>query len=574
MIAPAQPPKPAAPPGPWRYRMGNLLVALVMFAWVGAFMPQPLVLATVPGVVGWLLLVERCRSTRAAMAWTFLFGAFTIGYGYRWLAPTTQDFGNLPVAVSWLVTGLFGAAGILHGWVFLWIHRGMLARGRRPHPLHTVLLFVACEHLPMRLFPWKVGHGAVDVPPLVQAAEWGGVSAVSFVLLCLIVPIHEWIRWAFGRTGPAARPKAALATFLIGCALFGAGQLRYESVRAEEDDSANVSVRIALVQPNVGHKDKRAAERMRGGRRALSIEAYKRLTAKAVAENAELIIWPETAITDSVPIMEPKYDPHRTNGYLNRLGYGFIQEHGAKGHAFLVGAYERRAGRKAKVTGEAFDERWNVAALRTPGGLEASWDVYRKVYLIPFGEHIPPPLDTVLDPKKFLPQNFKMKPGSTEGELGEHSRLLDYESRGAGRTLKLAPFLCYEGILPEHIRAVCGGVRPDLLVSLTNDSWFGDSWEPFQHLNFTRFRAVEHRAPLVRATNTGISAFVSMTGDVSKANTIPLFEEDALVRDVKLVDRGPTLYVQFGYLFPWLAAVLALLGLIGSWLRPPPLVEA
>ncbi len=577
MIAPARsssapPPADGPAPGGGRYLAGNLLIAAVMFLWVGAFAPQPNVLATIPGVVGWLFLVERCRTTKAAMGWTFLFGAITIGYGYRWLAPTTQDFGNLPVVASWVLTGIFGALGILHGWVFLWVHRGMLARGRRPHPLLTVLLFVACEHLPMRLFPWKVGHGAVDVPPLVQAAEWGGVSAVSFVLLCLIVPVHEWIRWALGRSGPAARPQAALATFAIGCALFAFGQMRYEAVKAEEASTDNATVRVAIVQPNVGHDDKRAAEQQRGSRRQRSIDAYRRGSAKAASEGAELIVWPETAITDSIPIMMPKYDPHRTNGYLNRMGYGFLAEHGAKGHAFLVGAYERKLGKRPSVTGQPFDERWNVAALRGPGGLDATWDVYRKVYLIPFGEHIPPPLDSVLDPKQYLPQKFTMKPGTIEGEDAQHSGVLDYESTGAGRTLKLVPFICYEGILPGFIRSVAGDARPDLLVSLTNDSWFGDTWEPYQHLNFTRFRAVEHRAPLVRATNTGISAFVSMTGDVADENMIPLDTEGVLTRDVALVDRERTIYARFGHAFPWLALVLTLLGLIGAWLRPPPLI--
>lgn len=575
MIAPAQSKSAAPPPaaGSGRHRLGNLMVAMVMFLWIGAFTPNPNVLATIPGVVGWLLLVERCRSTRAAMGWTFLFGAVAIGYGYRWLAPTTQDFGNLPVAASWLLTGLFGALGILHGWVFLWVHRAMLARGRRPHPLLTVLLFVACEHLPIRLFPWKVGHGAVDVPPLVQAAAWGGVSAVSFVLLCLIVPIHEWIRWVFARTGPAARPRAALVTFVIGCVLFGAGQLTYESVRKEEAAEGHASVRIGIVQPNIGSQDKRAAEQSAGDRRKLSIDAYRRGSQKAAAEKAELIVWPETAITDSVPIMMSKFDAHRTNGFLNRVGYEFLMGLGDEGHAFLVGAYERKLAKRARVTGQPFDERWNVAALRLPGGRDAAWDVYRKVYLIPFGEHIPAPLDTVLDPADYLPQRFTMRPGATEGEEAEHSRLLDYPSPGAGRTLKLAPFLCYEGILPGHIRRVCGDARPDVLVSLTNDSWFGDTWEPYQHLNFTRFRAVEHRAPLVRATNTGISAFVSATGDVADADTIALNREGVLVRDVPLVERGRSIYARFGHAFPWLAAVLTLLGLLGIWLRPPPLVE-
>jgi apolipoprotein N-acyltransferase len=127
-----------------------------------------------------------------------------------------------------------------------------------------------------------------------------------------------------------------------------------------------------------------------------------------------------------------------------------------------------------------------------------------------------------------------------------------------------APFICYEGILADHVREYVDGKRPDVLVSLTNDSWFGDTWEPRQHLNFTRFRCVEHRAPMVRATNTGISAFVSITGDVD--STLGVGEAGALVRDVPLIHRGPTVYVRFGYRLPWLLWAIALLGWVVAFL--------
>jgi apolipoprotein N-acyltransferase len=557
----ANDPRPTArEDAPAPSRPGTLLAALGMLVWVGAFAPQPQVLCTVPGVVCWLLLVERCRTVRQVLGWTFLFGALAIGFGYRWMAQTVQDFGGIPPAGAWALTAVFGAAGILHGWVFALFHRGMLSRGRRPHPLLTVALIVACEHLPIRVFPWKVGHGAVDVPPLLQAAEWGGVSAVTFALLCLVVPIHEWLRWAFARSGPPARPGAALATFLVGLALYGFGHVRYRAVLDEEAAAAR-SLRVGIVQPDVGSTAKRQAERVRGEAHRRSVDAYERGSRKAAAQGAELILWPETAITLSTPLMLPKHDPHVTNGFLADAGYRFLLELGAE-HAFLVGMYERIPGRQ-RLDGGSFDERYNTAALREIGGRDAPWSVYRKVYLIPFGEYLPLPLD----PKKYLPQNFTMKPGSTEGEARAFSSMLSFKG------LAIAPFLCYEGILPEHVRSVCDGRRPDLLVSLTNDSWFGDTWEPHQHLNFTRFRAVEHRAPLVRATNTGISAFVSATGDVDERDRLGVGVEDVLVRDVRIVARGPTVYARFGHWFPWLMALVALLGWFSALLRLPPIVS-
>jgi apolipoprotein N-acyltransferase len=158
-------------------------------------------------------------------------------------------------------------------------------------------------------------------------------------------------------------------------------------------------------------------------------------------------------------------------------------------------------------------------------------------------------------PRKYLPQEFRMVAGEPPQPL------LEFEG------VRLAPFLCYEGILADYVRDVAGDARPDMLVSLTNDSWFGDTWEPWQHLNFTRFRAVEHRAPLIRATNTGISAFVSAAGDLE--GTLSHDVAGVLVRDVPLVDRDRTLYVRIGYRLPWLFGAWALLAWLVTMVRRP-----
>ena len=122
----------------------------------------------------------------------------------------------------------------------------------------------------------------------------------------------------------------------------------------------------------------------------------------------------------------------------------------------------------------------------------------------------------------------------------------------------------------RRVREVAGDRRPDLLVSLTNDSWFS-GWEPAQHLNFTRFRAVEHRAPLVRATNTGISAFIGATGDVE--SSLAWDQEGVLVADVPFVARERTIYARFGWRFPWLLGAWALLAWLVAMMRPPASVS-
>ena len=534
-------------------RVGTLAYVLAALAWVLAFTPDPWVVATVPGIVGLLRVVERCRRKRDLLLLIAGFGALAIGFGYRWLAPTVEQFSNGRVgpAGSWALTALFGAVGTVHVMVFALLYRTLARRGRRPHPLVTVALWVACESLPIRLFPWMAGHGAVGCAPLLQSASWGGVPAVSFALLALVVPVHELLV-GLGRGPRPARLRAAGLTFAVGLALFGWGHFRWQALRAQ-DDGAVRRLAVAIVQPDIGAGDKRGAEQGLRDKHRETVEAYERGSRRAVALGAELVVWPETAITDPIRLLEPRFEPAVTRNMLARRGWDFLEDLGTRA-SFLVGVYEQaQAKAGVQVAGggptslggfrERVDERYNVAALRPRGDGGRTWGVYRKTYLIPFGETMPLGLS-----QDMLPQGFTMRPApDPSGPL-----VLD--------GLRLVPFLCYEGILPEHVRATVGETAPDLLLSLTNDSWFGATWEPYQHLNFTRFRAVEHAAPLVRATNTGVSAFVTAGGDV--VETLGLGREGVLLRHVPLVAHGRTLYARVGHHLPLALAAFALLALL------------
>jgi apolipoprotein N-acyltransferase len=105
-------------------------------------------------------------------------------------------------------------------------------------------------------------------------------------------------------------------------------------------------------------------------------------------------------------------------------------------------------------------------------------------------------------------------------------------------------------------------------VNLTNDSWYGDTWEPRQHLNFSRFRAVEHRRPMVRSTNTGISAFVDAAGDV--VSRLAYDREGILVHDVPLVERPRTLYAVAAPWVPWIAWIAGVAIVVWGLIRPRP----
>jgi apolipoprotein N-acyltransferase len=533
---------PPAAPSKARERWIRLGLCATMSLWILAFTPDPHVAGTWPGMIAGLALIERCKRFREVLFWVAVFGAVAIGYGYRWLAPTARAFGEFDARLgafaapaSWLVLAAYGVAGMVHGILFAALHRATIGPERRPHPLVTVTLFVACETLPIRFLPWMAGYGAVDVPWLRHLAAYGGVPLVSFSLLCLVVPVHELLRRCLARTGARARTRAAIVTCAIGALLLVAGLTPHSSLIG----SYNERVRVAIVQGNVGAETKRSSERDGGGARRRAREVYERLTRQAVAKGADLIVWPETAIGEGIAVWDERQGkplpPTTISVNLRRAGLGWLDEVG-RDRAVLLGCYsdEEAPGPSAGPPREAV--RYNAGMLREPGG--ASWSIYRKRRLIPFGETMPgegvfPGL------RDALPQGFRM----TRGPWPQPP--LAWTSRG----IALATFICYEDLLADDVRTIANEGRPDLLVNLTNDSWFGNSWEPWQHLNFARFRAVEHGVPLVRATNTGVSAFVGPEGDV--LDTIPVGVEGVIVADLPAHAVSRTFYADNGGYQRW-----------------------
>jgi apolipoprotein N-acyltransferase len=115
-------------------------------------------------------------------------------------------------------------------------------------------------------------------------------------------------------------------------------------------------------------------------------------------------------------------------------------------------------------------------------------------------------------------------------------------------------FICFESTFPLWVRALVAQ-GPQLLVNLSDDTWFGDSAEPEQHLAQAVFRAIESRRDLVRATGSGISAFVSATGEIQASTRITQgAEETTLVGEARLANIT-SWYQRVGNFFAWLCAV-------------------
>jgi apolipoprotein N-acyltransferase len=185
---------------------------------------------------------------------------------------------------------------------------------------------------------------------------------------------------------------------------------------------------------------------------------------------------------------------------------------------------------------------YNSAVLLDKGGFVQG--IQHKNNLLAFGEYIPfadvwPGVYRVLQTSEFTP--------------GTEATLLPFEG------YKLGVMICLEDILPAYGRELAAQ-SPDVLVNLTNDAWYGKTHEPFLHFSLATMRTVETRKWLVRATNTGVSAFVDATGRIVAQTSI--YDPETLVFDVPMMKGPPTLYSRIGDVCGYLSLffTMALLG--------------
>jgi len=442
------------------------------------------------------LLLEResGASFRRRAGLAFAYGLVEFVGGYYWLQSFLETFSGFPFVVTAGLTLLFCAALALYTVVFAWVY-GRARRNGWPVALVVVVATVALEATYPMIFPSYLGNSLHGVPIAIQIADLSGPLLVSaFVALVNGALAETWL--AFRAKAPL--PKRSLGAAVVATALvLGYGGYRIREVDARA--AAAPSIEVAMVQVNMGTFAKRE-DPYTGHLRHL--EQSRRVERIHVPD---LFVWPESAFTFAVPeyseiadLVTPGIEAPVLFGALD-LRPTPTQPQRVYNTAFLVDRDDRVVGH------------------------------YDKTYLVPFGEFIP--FGSV------FPVLYDLSPNTGRFEEGTS---LDAIRLGA---MRLSVFVCYEDLLPEFTRNLVRTGRPNLLVNLTNDAWYGDTHEPHIHLALAKFRAVEHHRALVRSTNSGVSAFVDPVGRVLQESGVYTREE--LVEDLPLLDRG-TVFERIG----------------------------
>ncbi len=413
------------------------------------------------GIVAYVWLWQAAPTPLSAFWRGLAWGTGHFAVGSYWILEAfyvpPADFALLGPPI---VAGLSIVLGFFPG-LAAWVARRVVDRwpdlgGRYSRLVVLAIAWAVAEWLRGHVFtgyPWNpLAHVWAFATPLLQGAALFGVYGLGMLtFLVLAAPTAGW--------------RASIAA-LVALGLAGwAGQ----SVMAAVEDGNGPWIRI--VQPNVPQSQKYRPET-----RARQVARLIDMSRRPGFDRLAAVVWPETA---PPVIIEPGSD-----------ALAIMARAVPPGGLLLTGAA------RATAAGPE-DGVWNsLLVIDGAGAIAAHYD---KVHLVPLGEYIP-------FHKQLAPVSGMIGRGSFE--VGE-GRVTLAPSNGLP---SFSPVICYEVIFPG---AVTGpGERPQWLLNVTNDGWFGLSSGPYQHLTSARLRTIEEGLPMIRAANTGVSAVIDAYGRV------------------------------------------------------------
>jgi len=474
--------------------MRNLFVALIAgLLFPLAFAPYgfwPLLPVSV-ALAYWAL--SGAGSPKAALLIGWVYGLGMFGFGVSWLQVSMTDYGYMPLWMAVPATAAFAALLALFYGLAFWLTRRFGVGA-----LMFAGAWVLADWLRGWLFtgfPWLYGGYPLIDTPLAGLAPLGGIWLLTLAAVVLPVTAVELLLRRGQATGPLVLSLALVVAALIG------GHVDF--THAEGDRQG-----VALVQGNVP-QDLKWLATMREETRQI----YAGLTEGIPADT--LVVWPESAMIEF-------YQDIR--GFVDSQGEAVAANGGA-----LISGLPWRDDNRTPTTYHN-----SIAVV----GSGANDGVYHKQKLVPFGEYVPlQGLIRGLIPFFDMPMS-SFTPGSPQQP---NLYAMGHE---------IAPFICYEILYPELVAERTGGA--DVLLTISNDAWFGTSAGPHQHFQMTRLRALETGRWLLRGTNNGITAVVDHRGQV--VDRLPQFERDVLITEYQ-PRQGNTPFMLAG---AWPTLLLAL----------------
>jgi len=435
-----------------------------------------------------------------------------------WLTYSMIHYGGLPVVLAYLLL-IPGALviGVFHG-LFALLVALVVQKWSRMAVLLAPVFWTALEWLRLEVTGqlWNaLGYSQAYHPMLIEAATWGGVYAVSFLVVAINAVVALLV---------ISRTKLSFAIailIVVGAFLVNDAAVPSfpDSLRREPERVVNV----VAVQPNVSMAPGKSADEIKS-----LIERHVALSTKGLAtldhtQRSRLVIWPES----------PMNFTYASDQTFREFVANFTRQNHT---SLLFNSLEPAPN----------DGSYNSALLVNEEGRLISQ--YDKIRLMPFGEYVP------------LPQWL---PGASliSGIVGEFTPGSNYTLMPFGDNRKAGVFICIESAYPWIARQLTHD-GANVLINISNDGYLGPTAVMRQHLANVIFRAVENGRPVMRVTNTGLSAMIDEDGRVEDL-TEP-FKPDVRVWVNYPADQRDTFYTRHGDLFVYICAVMSLMIFVGA----------
>jgi apolipoprotein N-acyltransferase len=423
-----------------------------------SFAPYFIFPASIVSVAGIAYLFIQAKTPKHAFKLGFYFGLGLYGLGIYWIYISLHDFGGMPWWFAGFATFCLCAFMALFvglvGWLVKWFGLPLLS---------VPVLWGLSDWVRSWIFtgfPWlTMGYSQIPHSPLTGFMPIIGVYGVSVMMVFVATLIGYW--FAVKPQSLIWKRNAIVALVLI---IVTGNVLKV----VEWTTPIGQPMSVALLQGNIAQNTKWSPETAQN-----TMNQYVEM---ALASNAQLIVLPETAL----PIISSQIDLSIAN---------MLMQHAQKNQGdMIIGMVERN-----EKTGAYFNSALSFG--------HAPTQTYAKNHLVPFGEFIP--LKQVFG---WIYRDWLNMPLSDLSRGGKYQKPMQLVNQ------KIAVNICYEDVFGEEIIRQLPAAT--LLVNISNDAWYGQSYAADQHMQFSQARALETGRYMLRATNTGATAAIDQHGYV------------------------------------------------------------
>lgn len=435
---------------------------------------------------------------------TLIFGWLAYILNFYWLFFTFWESGKLPIPFSVTIILILCLYYALQYPIVSFIFKKLYNSNK--YLIYSFpLIFLSVDFLYPKLFKHSIGDGLIGFFYFIQIVDIAGMSLVILIIMLTNVGLYQLFNKIIKKTGIKLRNLLFILPLIISI-IYGIFRVNY----LEEKQKSLKTTYAAMIQGNITGKEKMDSSYFR-----ININRYNKLTLEASDKySPDFIIWPES-------IFNKAYS--RTPESLDNFIY-----HNYPPLIIGVTIWDEKDEDTIDRTNTCLLIRNKKEFLR-----------YDKRHLLIFGEYIPFE-DTIPFLRKLTPLNYSLRSGYTSSIFK------------INKNVKASMSICFEDIFPEDIREKVNE-GSNLMINITNDSWYGKGLGPLHHSILARLRAIENRRSFYRCTPTGFSTATDLTGRIIAKGKI--WEPDIITARLPLYE-GRTVYSYIGELLSYLTIII------------------